>query len=154
VIAVTAERLHAVTGLLPYFGLQPPAVRILGTAAWNDPAMLADPGLRGAWFAAPANDLRDRFFARFREAFGREAHPIAPIAYDAMALAAALAIAPGGADFGSQRLTQPGGFTGVDGIFRFLPDGRTERGLAVFEIGDGQALLADGPPATFEALTQ
>lgn len=152
VLALSGDRLRAATGLLPYFGLQPPAVRVLGTAAWNQAAMLADPSLRGAWFAAPANDLRERFFARFRDAFGRDAHPIAPIAYDAIALAAALAL--GGADFSAERLTQPAGFTGVDGVFRFMADGGTERGLAVYEIGDGQAILIDGPPPAFGALTQ
>ncbi len=151
VIAVSGERLRTVSALLPYFGLQPPAVRILGTAAWNTPAALADPALAGAWFAAPAADLRERFFTRFRDTFGRDALPIAPLAYDAVALAVAL-VNGGGLD--TERLTQPSGFTGIDGIFRFRPDGTTDRGLAVYEFADGQARLIEGPPPTFDALTQ
>lgn len=154
VIAEQGERLRMIAGLLPYFGLQPPTVRLLGTALWSDPAWLADPALRGAWFAAPAPERRATFFTRFRQTFGRPALPIAPIAYDAVALAAALALAPGGADFGPDRLTAASGFSGVDGIFRFLPDGGTERGLAVYEVADGEALLVEGAPQTFEALTQ
>jgi len=43
---------------------------------------------------------------------------------------------------GSQRfaepvLTNPSGFSGADGVFRFKPDGTNDRALAVLEIRNG-----------------
>lgn len=147
-------RLRTVAALLPYFDVALPAVRLLGTAAWNDPATLAEPSLAGGWFAAPAPETRGRFLARFEEAFGHPAPAIASLAYDAVALAGVLARAPDGADFSAARLTQPSGFVGVDGIFRFRADGTAERGLAVFEVADKAAVLVEPAPTTFELLTQ
>ena len=65
---------------------------------------------------------------------------IASLAYDASALAAVLsrtAAAAGPRARLQQRfaIAQPSGFAGMDGIFRFLPDGRIQRGLAVLEDG-------------------
>ena len=66
---------------------------------------------------------------------------------------AALAGAPGGADFSPAALADPSGFAGVDGVFRFRPDGIAERGLAVVEV-EADGLRVIGPaPRTFERLT-
>ncbi|MEX2249797.1 MAG: penicillin-binding protein activator, partial [Parvibaculum sp.] len=46
-------------------------------------------------------------------------------------------------------LTDPDGFAGVDGIFRFMADGRTERGLAVMEVRPGGAVVVDPAPTSF-----
>ncbi len=52
-------------------------------------------------------------------------------------------------------LTQPSGFAGMDGAFRFLPSGEVERSLAVMEVqrGGGFAVL-DAAPSGFQALTE
>ena len=76
---------------------------------------------------------------------------MANTAYDAAALAATLARAEGGADFSAAALTQPSGFAGHDGIFRFLPDGTAERGLAVLEVGPRAATVVSPAPETFAA---
>jgi hypothetical protein len=50
--------------------------------------------------------------------------------------------------FGAQRfqmsvLTSANGFAGLDGVFRFLPSGLTERQLAVYEVtGSGSRVIA------------
>ena len=36
-------------------------------------------------------------------------------------------------------LTNPSGFAGIDGVFRFKPDGTNERGLAVMRVAAGGA---------------
>ena len=62
------------------------------------------------------------------------------------ALAAALAKSGGEAGFSAQALTNPNGFSGVDGIFRFNEDGRNERGLAVLEVhGDAPTVMSPAP---------
>ena len=39
-----------------------------------------------------------------------------------------------GPDFTNAALTTPNGFAGLDGIFRFNPDGLIQRGLAVLQV--------------------
>ena len=46
-------------------------------------------------------------------------------------------------------LTSAHGFTGVDGLFRFHPDGISERGLAVLEIHRGELKVVSPAPEAF-----
>ena len=46
-------------------------------------------------------------------------------------------------------LTDPEGFAGTDGIFRFLPDGTNERGLAVMEVRPNGAKVISPAPQSF-----
>ena len=48
--------------------------------------------------------------------------------------------------FSPQVLTNPSGFAGIDGLFRFKPDGTNERGLAVLRVAtSGAQMLAPAP---------
>jgi branched-chain amino acid transport system substrate-binding protein len=129
--------------------------RRLGTGLFDDPALAASGALEGAWFAGPAPALRAGFEERFRATYGGEAPRLATLAYDATALAAALAqrgYESGGAPaFDRAAITNSNGFTGVDGIFRFRADGLAERGLAVLEFRQGRIEVLDPAPQTFQA---
>ncbi|MFZ5791465.1 MAG: penicillin-binding protein activator [Pseudomonadota bacterium] len=160
--------------LLAYFGVDRTRTRLLGTALWNDPALLREPAMAGGWFAAPAGEEWAAFASRYRADYGGVPPRIASLAYDATALAAALARGPaaktsaeatasggalvgtaeaatptGGSPFGTETLTTPDGFAGIDGIFRFRTDGGVERGLAVYEIGNGSVTVIDPAPQSF-----
>ena len=74
------------------------------------------------------------FSARYRARFGQEPVRTAALAYDAVALIAALVKTQGQQRFSEQVLTNASGFAGIDGIFRFRPDGTNERGLAVMRV--------------------
>ena len=63
----------------------------------------------------------------------------ASLAYDAVSLVAALVKTRADGRFSPESLTNPSGFSGVDGIFRFRRDGTCERGLAVMEMRDGNS---------------
>lgn len=144
--------LRAVAPLLPYYDIDPAKVRILGTGLWNDPGLGAEPALVGGWFAAPPPQTAAAFEKRYAAAYDRRPPRIASLAYDAMALAAALAQEPGGADFSVRALTDPSGFAGAGGIFRFHTGGVVERGLAVLEVErHGHKVIAKAPK-TFQDL--
>jgi len=66
-----------------------------------------------------------------------------------VALAGQLARLRPGGDFSAEAITNPNGWVGVDGVFRFLPDGRIERALAVIEIQGDRGAVVSPPPATF-----
>jgi ABC-type branched-subunit amino acid transport system substrate-binding protein len=146
-----SERLHGITSQFAAFGIDPTRVRLLGSTLWDDdPALASDPTLVGGWYAAPDPGAWREFRGRFRAAYGVEPPRLATIAYDATLLAILLANGPNGPDFSPQALTDPAGFAGVDGIFRFKPDGTVERGLAVMEVRDGFVDVREPAPRSFD----
>jgi len=125
-------------------------VQFLGTGLWDDPATTREPVLGGGWFAAPDPDLVRGFDAKFRAAFGTSPPALASLAYDAVSLIAALASGPAYHRFTADALTDPNGFSGVDGVFRFDVQGASERGLAVLKIRpDGNVVVISPASRTF-----
>lgn len=124
--------------------------QLLGTGLWDD-SSANDPALAGGWYAAPEPTVRGDFERRFEAAYGRKPPRLATLAYDAVAMAATLAkTVPAGVPFDRAALTQPQGFAGLDGPFRFGPDGRIERNLAVLELTGSEARVLDPAPPTFD----
>ena len=66
-----------------------------------------------------------------------------------MLLTAALTQSQGEQRFAEGTLTNPSGFQGMDGLFRFRSDGTNERGLAVMQIEAGAAKVVSPAPKTF-----
>ena len=64
---------------------------------------------------------------------------------------AALARTQGANRFSSETLTNPSGFAGIDGLFRFRSDGTNERGLAVMKVTTGGGVQVAGSPKSFGA---
>jgi ABC-type branched-subunit amino acid transport system substrate-binding protein len=145
-------RIKALAPQLPYFKIDPDQVKFLGTGLWDDPTIGAEPALDGGWYAAPAPSARAAFEQRFAQLYGHAPPRLATLGYDATALAAVLAKAPQGADFSEQALTNPNGFSGLDGIFRFRPNGLVQRGLAVLQVQRGGNAVVDPAPRTFQNL--
>ena len=151
-IAEAAERLRTIVAFLPTYGLDSNTVRLLGTGLWDTGNIGSEPGLAGAWFAAPPPSARTYFLAKYREVYGRPPHRLASLAFDATAMAGALARSVGPAGFTPVVLTSPNGFLGADGLFRFNADGVAQRGLAVLQVTPGGTTVVDPAPRTFQAL--
>lgn len=132
-------------------GISVDQVKLLGTGLWDDPSTARDPLLVGGLFAAPPPEVDRDFVAKYREIYGASPPQLASLAYDAVSLVALLANGPPYKRFTAQALTDPNGFAGVDGIFRFRSDGTSERGLAVLTIDPGGAFRVVSPaPTTFQ----
>ena len=146
--ADTAGSLPLLTQLLRDNGLSPAVTQFLGLTRWDiPPATLALPGVQGGWFALPDPSLYQQYAQRYSAAYGSAPHPISGLAYDGIAAIGALARQGGG--LSPSALTQGSGFAGVTGVFRLLPDGSNERGLAVAEIRNNQVVVIDPAPRSF-----
>lgn len=130
-------------------GLDGRAIQLIGTGVWDFPGVGSETMLRGAWYAAPDPARRADFERRFTTTYGRPPHRLATLAYDGVGLAGHLARMKPGGDFSAEAITNPNGWSGVDGIFRFLPDGRSERALAVIEIQGDRGVVVSPAPTTF-----
>jgi ABC-type branched-subunit amino acid transport system substrate-binding protein len=132
-------------------GLNTKKIQLLGTGLWDDPRISSTPALDGGWYAAPDSAGYRSFTARYRSRYNQDPVRTATLAYDAVALVAALVKTQQNPQqrFSQQVLTNPSGFTGIDGLFRFRADGTNERGLAVLRVSQGGAQIISPPPRSF-----
>lgn len=127
-------------------------VQLLGTGLWDNPKVFADSHLQGGYYAAPDPSGYRAFARRYRGKYGQDPVRTATLAYDAVALVAALSrVNSGGPRFSADMLTNVSGFTGIDGLFRFMPNGTNERGLAVLRVASGGGQIASASPKSFGA---
>jgi hypothetical protein len=141
-----ADGMAAVASALAATGVK---TQLLGAGVWNDAHVLRLPQMQGAWFAAPDNTGFNALAQRYKAKFNSEPTRLATLAYDAVTLAGALARGTGPDPFSAQALTSVSGFNGADGVFRFLPNGANERGLAVMEIDNNAAVVISPAPRSF-----
>lgn len=146
----TGLELSTIVGFLQVHRQPTDEVRFLGTGLWDSDIVFGEEGLIGAWFAAPDPRLRPEFVRRYVAQFESEPAALAPMAYDAVAIAGLLAAGPAGERFTADAITDPAGFRGIGGAIRFLPDGRNQRALSILEIGDREFRVVDPAPLTFE----
>jgi hypothetical protein len=126
-------------------------IQLLGTGLWDNPRVFSSATLQGGLYAAPDPSGFRNFSTRYRAKYGGEPVRTATLAYDAVALVAALARTQGPQRFSPETLTNPSGFAGIDGLFRFRPDGTNERGLAVMRVTSGGGVPVAGSPKSFGA---
>jgi len=126
-------------------------IQLLGTGLWDNPRVFASPALQGGLYAAPDPAGFRAFSGRYRAKFAADPVRTATLAYDAVALVAALARTQGPQRFAPEVLTNASGFAGIDGLFRFRPDGTNERGLAVMRVTSGGGTPVAGSPKSFGA---
>jgi len=130
-------------------GIDTKRVQLLGTGLWEDAQIFSNPLLDGAWYAGPDSTGFRNFSARYRSRYGKDPVRTASLAYDAVALVAALVKTQGRQRFSDDVLTNSSGFTGIDGLFRFRPDGTNQRGLAVLRVSPTGGQIISPPPKGF-----
>jgi len=127
------------------------SAKVLGTDLWNiDGSLASSSTMYGAWFASVSDTLYNQYAAKYRTRFGRAPLRLSSLGYDSILLMARVARnwRPGTA-FPVSQLTDPQGFIGVDGAFRFMANGLTERMLEVQEIQAGKFVTIDPAPTAF-----
>jgi ABC-type branched-subunit amino acid transport system substrate-binding protein len=149
-IADDGDSVVAVADALAAAGANLHNVQMLGTGLWDNPRVFANANLQGGLYAAPDPAGFRSFAARYRSKYGSDPVRTATLAYDSVALVAALARNQG-TRFSAEVLTNTSGFSGIDGLFRFRPDGTNERGLAVMRVASGGGVAVAGSPKSFAA---
>jgi ABC-type branched-subunit amino acid transport system substrate-binding protein len=138
-----------ISQILGVNGIEAGQIQYLGSGQWVDPRFAQEFNLIGAWYPAPERAGFDAFSRRYQAAFGSAPFRAATLAYDATSLASGLSARFGDRRFSAEVLTNPSGFIGIDGAFRFLQNGLNERGLAIYQIDRGTVTVIDPAPRTF-----
>ncbi len=144
-----ADTVPSVVSALQSGGVDIRRVQLLGTGLWDDPRIFNDGAMLGGLYAAPDASGFAGFSQRYRSRYGQEPIRTATLAYDAAALIAALVRTQGPQRPTDEMLTNPSGFAGIDGVFRFKPDGTNERGLAVLRVAAGGGQVVSPAPKSF-----
>ncbi len=143
--------------VLPYLteklaaaGVTSQVTQFMGLTRWDEPSSRLElPQLQGGWFALPDSSRKAQFEARYRAAYGEAPHELAGLAYDGIAAIAANVRAGKRDAVATSGLTQRSGFAGVNGVFRFRPDGTNQRALAVATISGNKVVVLDPAPTKF-----
>jgi branched-chain amino acid transport system substrate-binding protein len=143
------EDLQTLAPLLASNGLTGASVQFLGTGQWDSPALGREKALIGGWYAAPDPKGWSNFSANYAKTYGSTPPRIASLGYDAVSLAVTLSQNPRGERYTMAQLTRPSGFSGVDGLFRLLPDGTSERGLAILQLREYGPQVIQPAPNSF-----
>jgi branched-chain amino acid transport system substrate-binding protein len=146
------DQLAQIARKLSAAGLDTKATRLLGSGLWDVPDIGSEPALDGGWFAASPPDARRDFERRYHATYGRDPPRLASLGYDAAALAAVLARGQSGPPFSRAAILNPNGFSGVDGLFRFTPQGLVQRALAVLEVEPQGNVVVSPSAQTFQDL--
>lgn len=142
--------LPIVATALPDAGMDMTRSRFIGLTRWDTlPQLLALPGLEGGLFALPDQNTTTLFANRYAATFGSPPHPLAGLAYDGIAAIGALAAAGNTDALTKDALTQSQGFRGTAGVFRLMPNGLNQRGLAVATIQNNQVVILEQAPTSF-----
>ena len=136
--------LRSLAPLLPYFYDGLAEVQFLGTSLWQREDTVREPALNNGIFAGPDDTARQTFKTHYDRSYGEDPSTLASLAYDAINVGAV--IADGDPRRRNARAEDPAGFYGADGFVRFNADGTPERGLAVFQIRNGQFRIIDPAP--------
>lgn len=129
-------------------GVNTRRIQLIGTGLWDDPRIFSEQGLQGGWYAAPEPSGYRAFSGRYRAKYGQDPVRPATLSYDAVSLIAALVKTQGPQRFVPEVLTNQSGFAGIDGVFRFRPDGTNQRGLAVMRVtANGGVVISPAPKA-------
>jgi len=143
------EELPSLAPLLASAELSSARVQFIGTGQWDYPNIGGDRALVGGWYPAPDPKGWSSFVQRYSKTYGAAPPRIASLGYDAISLAVSLSPNAPGQRYTTSQLTRPSGFSGVDGLFRLLSDGTSERGLAILEVREGGPQVIDPAPSSF-----
>lgn len=141
------DRASAATfaGLISQSGIEKDFVQLVGSADWaNDPNLLRNPALVGAIFPAVDESGLNALRTEYQSRFGGPLPQMATIAYTATILANVNTLSLANPPYDATLLTNPAGFAGRDGLFRFNANGKSDYALAIRQIGAGGVTTLEG----------
>ncbi|MCW5720273.1 MAG: hypothetical protein KIS86_03930 [Devosia sp.] len=119
-------------------------LQLVGSADWaGDAAILSAPGLQGAIYPAVDETGLNAIAPDYAARFGGRPPALSTIAYTGVILANVNRLSLARPAYSPALMTAPAGFSGRDGAFRFLSNGRAEYALAIKRVTGGGAVSVE-----------
>ena len=132
-------------------------MQVLGLTRWDaNDKVLKEPSLQGGWFVITDKRFEAKYINRFFTAYGQKPTRFSALSYDAIASVGAIAKQAFKDNdpnpFDSKNITNPNGFLGVNGIFRFKKTGTNERALSIAKVHSGNLKIISHAPEEFKEI--
>ena len=130
----------------------------LGLTRWDaSNKVLKEPSLQGGWFVITDNRFEATYIDRFFSAYGVKPTRFSALSYDAIASVGVIARQAFKENdpypFDARNITNPNGFLGVNGVFRFKETGTNERALSIVKVDAGTYRILSQAPEEFKEIT-
>ena len=131
----TGNRLRQASATLTYYGVDFKKVKLIGTGEWYIDNIGSEPGLLGAWFVAPNPNLWKDFKKKFYKLYNYEPIRLSSLAHDSLTTVFSIIDKNEKIyELNYDDFQNSYGFTGIDGEFKFLPNGTVQRKLSILEV--------------------
>ncbi len=120
---------------LLYYDVKPSQIQFMGTSQLANPVVYKEKAFNGAWFPSITTKYNAKFNKEYKTYFKTEPSKLASLAYDAVALSVNLGAKKGYIE--PSDITTPNGWTGINGVFRFRDNGKSERNMDIKQIITG-----------------
>ena len=152
IIPESGSRLKSAAAMFGYYDVFSPEVMFLGTSVWENTGLNKETTLVKAAYPRLSRTHNAYFNKKFQSLFGTYPNGLYAFAYDAVALSSALS-KRNSSDLDAA-ITHPDGFAGINGIFRFFPNGKNQHSLDIIEITPSADKVVDAASHKFSADTQ
>lgn len=140
-------RLKSAASMFGYYDVFSPKVKFLGMAVWENTNLNKETTLNGSWYPSLSRTHSIYFSNKYADLFGERPSSLYSLAYDAIALSAALAKNADG-DLNEQ-ITNPDGYIGINGAFRLFENGTNEHSLDIVEVRQSGDEVIEKSPHKF-----
>ena len=141
IIPENGPRLKSALSMFGYYDVSAPQVKFLGTSVWESTALNNEYAAKGAWYTTLSRTHSAYFAKKYQDLFGEKPNSLYSLAYDAIALASALAKNKSSDMTGV--ITNPDGYIGINGVFRLFKNGSNEHSLDIIEIRTDKDMIID-----------
>lgn len=149
-IPESGNRLKAISSMFSYYDVAAPEVLFMGTSVWANSNLSKETELYGAVYPSMSLANQSNFVQKYNELFGEKPESLSIYAYDAVALASALARK--NKRYMEEEIIRPDGYVGMSGLFRVFEEGRNEHGLDVLKVTASGEKVVETAPQQFYAV--
>lgn len=147
IIPEYGPRLKSAASMFGYYDVFSPKVKFLGISVWENTDLSKETTLNGSWYPALSRTHSAYFANKYSEMFGERPAGIYSLAYDAVALSAALSKKQGSSM--NDTIANPDGYIGINGPFRLFPDGTNEHSLDIVQVTSQEDEVIEKAPRKF-----
>lgn len=141
------NRLKAISSMFSYYDVAAPEVLFVGTSVWENSNLSKETELYGAVYPVMSLSRLNSFAQKYTDMFGERPGGLSIFAYDAVALASALANKD--RSYLREAIARPDGYYGISGAFRLFADGKNEHALDVVKVTSGGKQVVETAPQKF-----
>ncbi|MBE6451927.1 MAG: penicillin-binding protein activator [Alphaproteobacteria bacterium] len=147
-IPESGAKLTSAISMFAYYDAGFPDVLFLGTSVWETGKFNNESVMHQSLFPTISRSYSGYFAGKYYQIFGEKPSSLYSFAYDAIALSNELSKKQD--EDLNPVITNPDGYVGINGAFRFFEDGTNQHSLDVIEIRSSGNIVADAASKRFE----